>query len=357
MPGFPLPTDCAPGVLPRWKNAVFAWARDGALVVAATPTAINDSDVDEYRLQVCRFDDADPPAAGDVQELEASGCSYLSLDARPDGTLDLFYYVDRQHIKWRASRDGGATWESATTIYSTASAFEAKDHGMGPGSTANESTPLRHCFAPNLGLFLMWNDVSSLKCAVATPDGAGGLTLSTPVTITAMGGFRVFRTLQPLRQGVLAIHGAGEWYEGLKADGTHVSTRSNVTALLGIPMAGRFATMRNLLLTVIRPASSFGNRVKFRQDYLNDTVTGLNSAGPAPPNIDIYLPDTSGISFDQPAVSLTVDLRFAPDGRPWLLYPRGDDGSLDFTHLEKLGTGSGGTWVPTPPTPPHVILP
>lgn len=351
MAGLPIPA-CNPGINARWKSAQFVWAKDGAIIVAGAPTAANDSVNDEYRLLVGRFDDADPPDLASSQELEATGVSYLSLDKRPDGTLDLFYFVDRRFIKHRTSRDG-VTWSSATTVHDTGAAFEAKDAGMTGLGSSNEFQWLRHVYHPqHRFLYLIWkNSVANWGRMVGTPDGAGGIDWGTPIIGTPLSmdlgaGTRIL-TLQALPQGSLAIQGTGVWYEGLKSDGTYQTARTSIAANAGPPLAAWHDLKRDLMIVAVRPFAFPDNSITFLRYRLNAAGTALSPFETGPAGFDIWQ-TFDGFGNYRPTPGLVVDLKLDRDHRFWLLYPRLADGSLDFTHLEKVGEGNAGVWVPTP---------
>jgi hypothetical protein len=366
MAGIPLPS-CDVGINARWKSCAFVWAKDGALVVAATATAFNGV-ADEYRLMVGRFDGGDPAVAPEVQTLVDTGVSYVSLDARPDGTLDLFYFVDRNQILYRSSRDSGLTWSVAVglPIGSPSGTIEAKDLN----TQELHYQYLRHCYSPEHKLIFVyyryvpgtitgvWDPVwgtphpSNEIFMAGVPNESGGIDWSLPPAgawNASFPGEGPIVALQPLPQGSLALHGAGVWLEGLKSDFTAKSLRYPATFGInypaeprGYPACGWWDMKANVLVGGfwIDPLHVPGGAgLSFLAYHLTDSniLTGGRLADP--PGMLTYQPPGGT------GASSASYLRANTDARFWLLRQAETTGDLGFLRLEKIGATVSGNWV------------
>lgn len=91
------------------------------------------------RLRIYRFDDADTPTT--TTDLETSDVSAASLRFRRDGTVEVFY-VHGGAVKWRVSKDGGATFTAATALSLTTGGVPLTPYEVSPVSGPFGTPPL-----------------------------------------------------------------------------------------------------------------------------------------------------------------------------------------------------------------------
>lgn len=246
MPGIPLPsTD--PGVTGFWRSARFCYNQAGERVVAGTARAQNGN---MHRLLTCRFSSDWPPAAGDVTTLETEAVFQCSINARPDGKIDLLYIMNGTGtLHHRRSDDGGAAWTARAdvplgTVRHVGSplydsllypAPNREDLGVPFGHAPAAQQNLAHVYSRFHRMLVVevYGNEPTIGNSPFVIAGQvqedGSIAWQSPFSLEVSPPFgsspgAYINALQELRMGALCTHGNGALLDNLKASGECVPT-------------------------------------------------------------------------------------------------------------------------------------